>query len=78
VARATNQILGEVRSGEVQGDFVGKAAPADGQNSFATSASRKNTAQPWLLPTVTARRNRHAHNVTMACKAMRKFARLIG
>jgi hypothetical protein len=26
--RATSQILGEVRSGEVQGDLVGKAAPA--------------------------------------------------
>jgi hypothetical protein len=34
VARATNQILEGVRSGEVQGDFVGKAAPADGQNPF--------------------------------------------
>jgi hypothetical protein len=26
--RATSQILGKVRSGEVQGDLVGKAAPA--------------------------------------------------
>jgi hypothetical protein len=26
--RATSRILGEVRSGEVQGDLVGKAAPA--------------------------------------------------
>ncbi|HEY1979162.1 MAG TPA: hypothetical protein VGH13_03675 [Xanthobacteraceae bacterium] len=34
MARATNQILEGVRSGEVQGDFVGKAAPADGQNPF--------------------------------------------
>jgi hypothetical protein len=34
VARATNQILEGVRSGEVQGDFVGKAAPAEGQNPF--------------------------------------------
>jgi hypothetical protein len=33
VARATNQILEGVRR-EVQGDFVGKAAPADGQNPF--------------------------------------------
>jgi hypothetical protein len=38
VARATNQILEGVRSGEVQGDCVGKAAPADGQNPFCLSS----------------------------------------
>jgi hypothetical protein len=45
---------------------------------FASQASRKNTAQAWLLRIVSARANGDARNVTIACNAMRKFARFAG